>query len=182
MRSENFYDLLTAEMTEVNEQPIVFDELSDMGCGFYIVGDAVFVYIGGYEGAFRSGYGVWLNVNSTDAGYYVFTGNWANDMPNGEGESFSMRDENAIEKQEGYTYGLEVITSGSFRNGLVNGSINEKWVMDDGHTHNWNLTASDGQYHIVGSAEWSVSVVGHCTECDADLSWDRIAGVRGFIG
>jgi tetratricopeptide (TPR) repeat protein len=177
IRTVDFNEALTSQ---TNGEAIIFSEFGDIGCGFYLVKDAIFIYIGEYDGAARNGNGSWLHVNLNNSGYYMFSGAWNQDKPNGNGESISVRDESVIEKQEGKTYALTVTTEGTYSDGLVNGPINEQWVMDSGHTHNWNFIAVDGRYQVVGSTDWSDSVVAFCTECNADLSNDSINGVRGF--
>lgn len=182
MRSEEFMNSIADEMDQLKNKPVIIKEDGKLGCGFYLVEDAVFVYIGEYEGLLRSGHGVWLKANPNDKGYYAFMGNWKQDFPNGEGEAILQIDESTIEKQDGNTYALAVRTVGSFINGIEEGSINLQWDMDNGHTHNWNLTAHNGSYEIVGSTDWNDNVAGFCTECNADLSGgDEVNGVMGFI-
>nr|WP_288827907.1 tetratricopeptide repeat protein [uncultured Clostridium sp.] len=181
MRNEEFTDGIADEMDRLKNGPVIIKKDDKFGCGFYLVEDAVFVYIGEYEGLIRSGYGVWLIANPNDKGNYVFMGDWKRDSPNGEGKIIEKTDESTIEKQEGSTYAITVRTVGSFSNGIEEGSINLQWDMDDGHTHNWNLTAHNGLYEVVGSTDWSKNVVGFCTECNADLNGgEQIEGVLGF--
>jgi hypothetical protein len=179
MRAAEFAGEVTAAMTESNNEPIIHKEENDIGCGFYSVDGDIFVYIGGYDELIRSGNGIWLNTDSADKGYYMFTGIWTEDMPNGEGKSISAMDESTIEKEPGYTYPYETRTAGVFNNGIVEGTINEQWDMDDGHTHNWNLTAISGRYQRIDEEH---GVLGNCSECNAYMmDGGVIAGVKGFI-
>ncbi len=128
------------------------------------------IYIGEYddEGR-RSGNGTLLYGDG-----YRYIGQWENDMPNGEGTVIFPQGE-PESKEEGYTYGIETVESGTFKDGLQNGAMNIVWHMDNGEVHNWNLTAENGHWvKIDGDA------VAYCTTCDADLSGDGLNGVRGF--
>ena len=169
-------------MSKNNDEPIICSQNGDIGCGFYLINGELFIYIGEYEDLIRNGSGVWLSADTSNNGYYMFTGNWSDDAPNGEGKSVSVRDESSIEKQEGYTYCLISTTSGVFINGLVDGSINKYWIMDSGGcNHNWNLIADSGHYQVIGSTARSDAVVSFCTECTASLNSSSVDGVNGFI-
>jgi len=180
MHGDIFNETVVSALAEADYKPIIINESSDIGCGFYFLDDAVYVYLGSFDGQLRAGEGIWLNVESTGSWYYAFIGEWSKDMPNGRGEEIIVYDESRIEKEEDYDYALKITTTGTFSNGLANGAVNKRWAMDDGHTHNWNLTAENGHYKVVGNTDWSDAVVGFCTECDADLTDEFGERVRGL--
>ena len=164
MRTEYFIEVVTREMSNTGDESVVISELGDIGCGFYSYDDAIFVYIGGYDRDIRNGTGVWLNVNTNDMGYYVFSGIWSQDKPNGYGEIIKVMDINSIVRKEGTIYGLRSMVKGSYENGLANGVINKMLVREDGHTCNWNLTATYGYYPVIDYNAEHHALVASCTE------------------
>lgn len=105
----------------------------------------VFVYYGDFENGVRSGNGTWAGANGIQ--YYWFEGQWSDDAPNGEGKLIEVKDESKIQKEAGFTYWLKGETTGTFKNGLYHGGINETWYMDDGDTMVWKtINAIDGIY------------------------------------
>lgn len=105
----------------------------------------LFVYYGDFEKGLRSGNGIWVGANGIE--YYWFEGQWHDDKPNGEGTLLEVKDESKIQKEPNHTYPLRIETSGSFKNGLYHGSINEIWYMDIGDKMVWTpITAIDGVF------------------------------------
>jgi len=172
MRSEEFARVLSDLMSDTST-PFIFTQENDISCGFYSVGEAIYVYIGNYVDQIRSGEGAWLCANTGDSGYYVFTGAWADDMPNGYGEAINDIDVSHIERQEGYSYAIKATESGNFVNGLASSSLNLKYVLDNGDTHNWNLSVTDGIAAIIevlDTDEHWRNVEARCTDCEATYS------------
>jgi hypothetical protein len=177
MRTQEYLDLCSLVSSETDKETPIYYADVNLGCGLY----SDYIYIGEYDGSLRSGEGTWLFAHPSDTGYAVFTGMWAEDKPNGEGESLQVIDVSTIERTAGFDYAVEVRISGTFSDGLENGSINMKLSMESGISHIWDITAQNGIYQIIGSSDSGDSVVSYCTECGAAyITFGELHGVPGF--
>lgn len=107
------------------------------GAGIYRLseGNCYFFY-GQYEAGIRSGEGSTFNTNDF-GGYTEFSGEWKEDMPNGEGTQFFQRYMGAT--GEGY----QEIFSGNLVNGLFDGSITNRTIMS-GTTYDMSVNVTMG--------------------------------------
>lgn len=94
------------------------------GAGLYrLEEDSCCFFYGQYEAGIRSGEGSLFNTNDF-GGYSVFSGEWRDDAPNGEGTQFFQRYMGAT--GEGY----QEIYSGNLVNGLFDGAITDRTIMN----------------------------------------------------
>ncbi len=106
-------------------------------------------YYGQWVNGARSGDGCWISFYPSYSNYVVkehmFTGQWAGDLPNGQG-------------QEHYDYDLEKMNSedvylqnptGGFSTGLYNGSMYVITIDNNGDTIEWNGDCENGKWNPV---------------------------------
>ena len=91
-------------------------------------------YYGSRENGVRSGQGVAFRALDPDSDsfyhgeYKVYEGNWANDMPNGQGTEFCKVSAEKLPENTG----LFTMRSGEFADGLFNGRIEVEEILWDG--------------------------------------------------
>lgn len=87
-------------------------------------------YYGEMSGGQRHGKGFsfMLTENNGEAGYFLYDGDWDNDMPSGEG---LMEEERVLLDQEGGKYTSKIITKGTFHLGLENGIMMKVFYKDN---------------------------------------------------
>lgn len=96
------------------------DALSGTGAGVYTYGmGGYYFYYGDYVNNERKGNGVEFQNKSGDC-YFVFTGEWSNDAPNGEGEEITVGGVSG--NGNGMRY--DTVTSGVLIDGLWDGNVN----------------------------------------------------------
>jgi len=97
---------------------IVADDYTGVAAGVYkISGGGYYFFYGNLVNGIRTGEGA--SCWSTTAGYETFTGTFANDDPNGEGQDIIFYDDGEI-----------VITTGTYKDGLENGDMNKNLIAD----------------------------------------------------
>jgi len=181
MHSASLKNKINILFANLGKESLIYNKRVDIGCGLYKINEDIFVYIGDYDDLNRSGNGIWLWVDTDSNSHYIYTGSWTNNLPNGDGKTVRVNDESKIERREGHTYALVVTMVGTFVDGLYDGPFNIKWLMCNGHTHNWDVTAEDGIFIVIDSQEWNDSILGYCTECEASKGGnDNIVSVMGF--
>lgn len=119
------------------EQPIICEADN----GYYIgVYPGWYIYYGEMKDGVREGYGHWFNVYQSldlDQSYYLFSGIWHNDYPNGEGKAVIVDSLNSITD-----YTKEVDTGN-----CVDGYFDGPFVVVEtfgGEDHTWDMILHDG--------------------------------------
>lgn len=115
-------------------------------------------YYGEWKNGVRSGSGMWIkfyvydqNAKAKDSIYlqHLYSGTWANDLPNGDGaEHYDFIDEN-LEINVGYNRNF----IGNFKNGLYHGEIYITNYYSDGNSKEWSGTAKDGVWQPMGEKD-----------------------------
>lgn len=115
-------------------------------------------YYGEWQNGVRSGSGMWIkyyvydqNAKAADSLYQLhsYSGNWSNDLPNGDGtEHYDFIVEN-MEKNVGYNRNF----IGSFKNGLYNGEIYITNYYSDDNTKEWSGNAVNGVWQPMGEKD-----------------------------
>lgn len=121
------------------------------GVGIIAYNNDIFYY-GARENGIRSGQGIAFMAidQERNYGYYpgeysVYDGNWANDMPNGQGREFTVV---SPEKIMEYT-GLFTLQAGEFTDGLFNGRMDIEETLWDGTVHRYYGTARNGVWDLL---------------------------------
>lgn len=116
------------------------------GTGIAVYADNQYYY-GSWQNGLRSGNGTWIHyhihekTNTTDLyTYHQYTGQWKNDLPDGEGSEHYDYDMELLEENTGYNANL----IGSYMQGLVNGEFYLTNIYCDGNVKEWHADASMG--------------------------------------
>lgn len=147
---------------------------SGRGIGIYEGG---YIYAGEYKDGVRCGQGTWYYLPNP----YVhettwFTGEWADDAPNGKGTICMYRDMPA-EQQPGVTYTHLSYYECDFENGISKGTCQTTWYMYGGDIHYWSFSVEQGKN--------GNEVLAECSDCGARLMgptevnvspWGRLEG------
>lgn len=125
--------------------PILFSEDYDIvngsgrGIGIYCINHEKFgrrfVYFGDYNHGLRTGSGLWLGAKASE--YYIFTGTWSNDRPNGTGnirEWYGTLNE-TVDVRHKY---------GNLVDGLWDGNMNWEFLRTDGSVDTWPVQFNSG--------------------------------------
>ncbi len=149
-------------------------------------------YYGDWSHGMRSGTGSWFRFyigqrNKTNAmGKYMahsYSGEWSNDLPNGEGAEHYEVD---ISKLEGDTRILQNVV-GNFTDGLYDGDMYANSVDNFGNVEEWNGIAEKGVFTL-----WrDMSAIGECSVwqnrddeslcMDIDKSENKNQGLRELL-
>lgn len=131
-----------------------FEKGTGMGLAVY---PDNFYYYGQWQDGLRSGHGVWVQAvfdEDDTRESYLFEGEWANDAPNGEGKITQVHYPEKIHPEPGHTTGIYSEISGTFTDGLFDGTIYEIWNMNDESRHQWTpITAVNGVYQAVDESD-----------------------------
>lgn len=170
------------QLVEKSEQSNVLYQGTDTYLMIYPSGH---VYCGEMIDGMRSGTGIWLHGNSDEAEYTYYKGQWANDLPNGQGTIRTVTDESRLVKEEGSTYGLYSESTGVFKDGLFDGVFTITWSMDNGEVHTWTPSYESGVAKAMPDAvvnEDGYYDIAICTDCRANLlgKESRLNSVFGF--
>ena len=101
-------------------------------------------YYGGYENGIRTGTGTYFMKDASDGHYDLYEGEWANDMPNGEGTYSSMWQ----------PYGnstLDKVVTGNYTEGCENGNMSGT-ITYEGVTYSGTWTAENGSAPDISSS------------------------------
>lgn len=74
--------------------------------------------------------------------YHQFTGNWKNDLPDGEGAEHYEYHTDRFEKNTGYNTNL----LGNYQNGLIHGTFYITNLYSDGNINEWDAEAQNGSW------------------------------------
>lgn len=118
------------------------------GKGIAVYADNQYYY-GDWKNGVRNGKGTWMHYhihlkkNTTDLyTYHQYTGEWANDLPSGEGAEHYDYDTALLQKGIGY----DTNKIGSYAEGLVNGDFYLTNIYADGTSKEWNAKAEHGSW------------------------------------
>ena len=128
------YQTLTEQ---ASDYPVIYiDGTHGYGAGLYFVDYGRAVYIGDYDDSVRSGYGIWILVDShiNYGGIYIFEGEWANDFPNGQGTITST-----------FISWDSIVGTQSFSGFLVDGSWDGRVLWRDFYDEDWYVYFSNGR-------------------------------------
>ena len=153
------------------------------GKGIAVYADGYFYY-GDYSADQRSGHGVYMRAvysDSSSIGSYIFEGEWADDMPNGNGTATSNFYKDRISSA-----GLakQVIT-GTYVNGLENGTMNLTGTTKAGGTAKYTYTVEDGVAKKSSNEDSGVKgqyIIAKSSDEKSNLTSDGSKrGVEGFV-
>lgn len=108
----------------VDEERVISQIPSSKGLVIYGSG---YVYCGSFENGKRSGNGKYYGVTQDALGYFLYTGKWADDVPNGEGVLNTVM-ELPYNKQR---HSFIVTVQGTYNNGLENGRMRRDFYEGD---------------------------------------------------
>lgn len=126
--------------TDTNGQP--------NGTGIAVYADNQYYY-GGWLNGMRSGNGTWIHYHvhqkpsKTDLyTYHQYTGEWKNDLPEGEGSEHYDFNTALFKENVGYNNNL----IGSYKKGLIDGEFYITNLYSDGNSKEWYASAKDGAF------------------------------------
>lgn len=141
-------------------------------------------YYGDWAAGKRSGIGEWVRYyvyydddTSSDRAYnlHMYMGEWANDMPNGEGQEHYDLDMSKAAKQERYLQNV----IGTFRDGLYSGEMYLTTLNWDGNQEEWNGFAEEGIWSPYGAAtSWKEVPVCQDVDDDDNFLWIAVKNNR----
>ena len=111
-------------------------------------------YYGSFEKGVRSGRGTWFQTFINGSRYsmlnngilsHSFVGDWANDLPNGEGQEHLDFDLRYLEAR------VTTNVIGNFKNGLYDGEEYLTTIEPDGNERDWNGVAKEGVFEAAGT-------------------------------
>lgn len=150
------------------------DQGQPQGKGIACYADNAYYY-GEWEGGRRSGQGEWVRYyvyydddTTSDRAYrlHMYMGEWADDMPNGEGQEHYELDMAKASKKERYIQNV----IGTFRNGLYSGEMYLTTLNWDGNQEEWNGVADSGIWSPYGAAT-NAKEVPVCRDVDDDNNY-----------
>lgn len=150
-------------------------------------------YFGDWSHGVRSGKGTWFrfyinqkNKNNAMGVYmsHIYSGDWANNLPNGEGAEHYDVDISKLTSTKGRI--LQNVV-GPFKNGLYNGDMYANTVDYIGTVHEWDGIAKEGVFTL-----WrDMSAIGECSVwrnkddhslcLDIDKSENKNQGIRELL-
>ena len=149
INSEEFQDIASSVSEGI---PILFSEEHDIvngsgsGIGVYCINHEkfgrCFVYFGDYNHGLRTGSGLWLGAKESE--YYIFTGTWSNDKPNGAGdirERYGTLSE-TVDVRHKY---------GNLVDGLWDGNMNWEFLRTDSSIDTWPVQFNSGIVVVIGT-------------------------------
>lgn len=126
------------------------------GTGIACYADNAYYY-GEWAGGKREGNGKWIkyyvyydNDVTSDRAYtvHMYMGEWANDMPNGEGQEHYDLDMSKASKNDRYLQNV----IGTFQDGLYSGEMYLTTLDPNGKQEEWNGVAEEGIWSPYGAA------------------------------
>lgn len=144
------------------------------GMGIACYADNTYYY-GQWSGGKREGQGEWVKYymyydddTTSDRAYrlHMYMGEWANDMPNGDGQEHYELDLSQAAKKDRYLQNV----IGTFKNGLYSGEMYLTTLNWDGNQEEWNGFADEGIWSPYGAAT-SKKEVPICQDVDDDSNY-----------
>lgn len=136
-------------------------------------------YYGQWAGGKREGQGEWVRYYvyydddlTSDRAYtmHMYIGEWANDMPNGDGQEHYELDMSQAAKNERYLQNV----IGTFQDGLYSGEMYLTTLSVDGNQEEWNGFAEEGIWSPYGAAT-NKKEIPICQDVDDDNNYLWIA-------
>ena len=119
-----------------------------------------YYYYGTMTNGARVGHGIWMRAvygEDNRRSRYIYDGEWANDMPNGSGHIVEENDINKMNIGPNMTSAVTVESTGTFSNGLYNGTFDVVWYMNDGGVHAWMpILAVNGVFQPMANVPESI--------------------------
>lgn len=146
------------------------------GTGIACYADNTYYY-GQWSGGKREGQGEWIRYYvyydddlTSDRAYtmHMYIGEWANDMPNGDGQEHYELDMSQAAKNENERYLQNVI--GTFQDGLYSGEMYLTTLNVDGNQEEWNGFAEEGIWSPYGAAT-NKKEIPICQDVDDDNNY-----------
>lgn len=150
------------------------DEGQPQGKGIACYADNAYYY-GEWEGGRRSGKGEWVHYyvyydddTTSDRAYrlHMYMGEWADDMPNGEGQEHYELDMSKASRKDRYIQNV----IGTFKNGLYSGEMYLTTLNWDGNQEEWNGMADGGIWSPYGAGT-NAKEVPICRDVDDDNNY-----------
>lgn len=132
-------------------------------------------YYGEWAGGKREGIGKWIRYYvyydddvTSDRAYtvHMYMGEWANDMPNGEGQEHYDLDMSKASKNDRYLQNV----IGTFQDGLYSGEMYLTTLDPNGNQEEWNGLAEEGIWSPYGAAT-NKKEVPVCRDVDDDNNY-----------
>lgn len=132
-------------------------------------------YYGQWVGGKREGQGEWIRYYvyydddlASDRAYtmHMYMGEWANDMPNGDGQEHYELDMSQAAKNERYLQNV----IGTFQDGLYSGEMYLTTLNVDGNQEEWNGFAEEGIWSPYGAAT-NKKEIPICQDVDDDNNY-----------
>lgn len=113
------------------------------------------IYCGAFENGKRSGEGRYFGLTEDHLGYFLYVGEWKDDLPNGEGTLNTIMDATFQGKQEEFN----VIVQGSYHDGIESGNMRRDFYLEDRYFGSLEYRCKDGMPEPVDlnieSYEWT---------------------------
>ncbi|MBQ7833362.1 MAG: hypothetical protein IJ336_07295 [Lachnospiraceae bacterium] len=155
-----------AEFSDSEELAIIKEKVGDAGNYSYIFGGGTtgvgigyysmegcscdMWYAGDYVDGMRSGYGGWYQTFIGEEGLYLdaYTGDWVNDIPQGEGHEYTIKDGEVIED-----FDVQVT------DGKISGTFDFTFNMKDGTVYVRQFEMFEGRYVEIDVPDWVAEAV-----------------------
>lgn len=145
------FEAMSYQLSGTNDFYYYGDTNSDgkpNGTGVAVYGDDQY-YFGQWSDGSRSGNGTWISFYPKYSQYVVtehmYSGQWNNDLPNGQGQEHYDYDYDLMNKADYYLQNA----IGEFVNGLYNGEMYIITVDKDEKTFEWTGTCKEGSWEQV---------------------------------
>ncbi len=158
------------------------------GTGVAVYGDDQY-YFGHWENGVRSGDGTWISFYPQYSQYVVtehlYSGQWANDLPNGNGQEHYDYDYSDMNDADFYLQNA----IGGFSNGLYNGEMYIITVDKDDDTTEWGGICKNGDWEQVlyttADSQGKLAYLSQIEEPDRHMYMTKEGaknnGIRGII-
>lgn len=141
---------------------------SGLGIGVYVGRNGAYFYYGSWSEGVRSGHGQAYHPTPDKPQniYGIYTGEWENDLPNGEGEERYQVIQDALEENSGN----DSVLRGFYKDGLYNGEIFIEVTWYD-RIDTYHGTAEDGVWKLLGETVDGEAVVWSCDDGESSGMW-----------
>lgn len=143
-----------------------------------------FFYYGDFQDDMRNGKGIWIRAEYGDSsakGSFIYEGEWVDDVPNGQGITTTNYYLDKVGK-DGLT---KEIISGSFVNGLEDGSMTLTGTTKSGKSVKYQYTVTAGIADKISNESSGVSgqyIIAKTSDESMNLTSDgSLRGIEGFV-
>ena len=144
-----------------------------------------YYYYGDFAGNLRSGHGILMRAVYSDSsaiGSFVYDGEWVNDKPNGTGTCTS----NYYKDKIGASGLSKQVITGTYSDGLENGSMTLEGTPKTGGTVKYSYTAENGVAKKISDEDSGVKgqyIIAKSSDGKSNLTSDgSLRGVEGYTG